>query len=210
MVSILLEKIESDRIQKAAQNMTIDLGTERDCVEWLTRSQIIDDWDVRDEPEHLRTIQNFILQNSDRAARLLGIYQKILEAKTGFSPTGTVFAMSCPLVVKDTITCKDYGEAPEGYRAYLGVPLRISTGEIIGTICSFNRNPRNFEEEEVKLISIFADRAASAVENYQLYQQLQAMNETLRSQLQKRDRNIFSKLFHGLSSYLRYLRGIDR
>ncbi|MEB3829458.1 CHASE2 domain-containing protein [Phormidium sp. CCY1219] len=49
-----------------------------DSVETIVRSRIIQGWESQDEPEHLRTISNRIL-NSDRlASRLLGIYQQIL------------------------------------------------------------------------------------------------------------------------------------
>ncbi|MGF1459412.1 MAG: AAA-like domain-containing protein [Leptolyngbyaceae cyanobacterium] len=99
--------------------------------------------------------------------------------------TGYVFQNGCPLVVEDTETCQDYGEAPEEYRSYLGVPLRLSTGEMVGTICSFHSTPRKFDEEEVRLAEIFAERAASAIENYQLYQKLQEMYDTLKQQLEK-------------------------
>lgn len=103
--------------------------------------------------------------------------------------TGYVFQNGCPLIVEDTDTCKDYGESEEGYRSYLGVPLKLSTGEIVGTICSFHGNPRKFDQEEIQLASIFAERAASAIENYQLYQQLQEMNETLHQQLERQSQN---------------------
>ncbi|WP_081980849.1 GAF domain-containing protein [Neosynechococcus sphagnicola] len=88
--------------------------------------------------------------------------------------TGTVFATGSPLVVEDVTTCSDYGQAPEGYRAYLGVPLRTPTGKVIGTICSFHHQPRHFTTEEIRLAEIFAERAATAIDNYQLYQQQQA------------------------------------
>lgn len=47
----------------------------------LVRSQIIENWESQDEPEHLRTIKNRILNNENRAARLLGIYEQILQKK---------------------------------------------------------------------------------------------------------------------------------
>ncbi|MDX2232209.1 MAG: PAS domain S-box protein [Leptolyngbyaceae cyanobacterium bins.349] len=102
------------------------------------------------------------------------------------SLTGTVVQTGSALVVEDAVTCKDYGEAPEGYQAYLGVPLRISTGEVIGTICSFQRQPRHFTEAEVQLAELFAERAATAIDNYQLYQQQQRFNEMLEAEVMKR------------------------
>jgi len=109
------------------------------------------------------------------------------------SLTGTVVKTGNCLVVEDATVCRDYGEAPEGYQAYLGVPLRTPEGNVIGTICSFNHAPRHFQEEEVRLVQIFADRAATAIDNYDLYQlqqrvnqQLQQMNQQLQAEIQER------------------------
>lgn len=102
------------------------------------------------------------------------------------SLTGTVVKTGTPLVVENAINCTEYGAAPEGYQAYLGVPLRISTGEVIGTICSFQRQTRCFTEAEVQLATLFAERAATAIDNYQLYQQQQRFNEMLETEVMKR------------------------
>jgi WD40 repeat protein len=48
-------------------------------VEDVVRTGIIDDWEVRDEQEHLKTIQDRILVNELIAVRLLGFYQQILQ-----------------------------------------------------------------------------------------------------------------------------------
>ncbi|NEP57947.1 MAG: hypothetical protein F6K31_13145, partial [Symploca sp. SIO2G7] len=45
----------------------------------IVRSQIIDNWEAQDEPEHLRTIRDRILRNEERAGALLGLYQQILS-----------------------------------------------------------------------------------------------------------------------------------
>jgi signal transduction histidine kinase len=88
---------------------------------------------------------------------------------------GTVVVSGCPLVVDDARATPEYGEPPEGYCAYLGVPLRTASGETIGTICSFQAHPRHFTPEDIRLAQIFAERAATAIDNYQLYQQQQEM-----------------------------------
>jgi len=56
----------------------IPAGDEARWVKQLVQERIIDNWESQDEPEHLRTIRDRILSNSQRAARLLGIYQQIL------------------------------------------------------------------------------------------------------------------------------------
>jgi len=55
-------------------------------VEQFVRSQIIQNWQVKDEPEHLRTIRDRLLFNEHQAGRLLGLYQRVLQAETaGYS-----------------------------------------------------------------------------------------------------------------------------
>ncbi|MDZ8189829.1 MAG: AAA-like domain-containing protein [Nostoc sp. ChiSLP02] len=56
-------------------------GTEEFWIEQLVRSQIIEHWEAKDEPEHLRTIRDRLLYHEHRAARLLGLYQRVLEAE---------------------------------------------------------------------------------------------------------------------------------
>jgi hypothetical protein len=47
-------------------------------VDRLVKTQIIHHWESRDEPEHLRTIRDRIIQQQ-KAGKLLGIYQQILQ-----------------------------------------------------------------------------------------------------------------------------------
>ncbi|NEP11687.1 MAG: ABC transporter substrate-binding protein [Symploca sp. SIO2C1] len=49
------------------------------AIEQLVRSQIIENWEFQDKPEHLRTIRDHILSNKQRAKGLLELYQKILN-----------------------------------------------------------------------------------------------------------------------------------
>ncbi|NCR25456.1 MAG: hypothetical protein GPJ25_03145 [Microcystis aeruginosa LE13-04] len=48
-------------------------------IETLIKERIINNWESHDEPVHLRTIADRLLRNQDKAGRLLGIYQQILE-----------------------------------------------------------------------------------------------------------------------------------
>jgi len=57
----------------------ISEGGEEDLVAQLVRTQVIEKWEVQDEQEHLKTIQNRILNDEQQMSRLLGIYQTILE-----------------------------------------------------------------------------------------------------------------------------------
>jgi CHASE2 domain-containing sensor protein len=55
-----------------------ELSKPEKAIEKIVRSQVIENWESQDEPEHLRTISNRILSNEQLAGRLLGIYQRIL------------------------------------------------------------------------------------------------------------------------------------
>ncbi|HEY9673291.1 MAG TPA: CHAT domain-containing protein [Waterburya sp.] len=55
-------------------------GREAEWVEQLVRAKVIENWQSQDEPEHLRTIRDRILQSSgQRTGRLLGLYQQIVQ-----------------------------------------------------------------------------------------------------------------------------------
>lgn len=69
-------------------NNPISIGSEQKWVENLVRSRIIQNWEVQDEPEHLKTIRdrlcrcaprNRILFNEKRASSLLELYQQVLQ-----------------------------------------------------------------------------------------------------------------------------------
>jgi WD40 repeat protein len=85
-----------DLVRKSSQEaidnvINIPSGTEAFWLERLVQQQIITNWEARDEPEHLRTIRDRIaprqgrdriLNNENKAGRLLGIYQQILQGET--------------------------------------------------------------------------------------------------------------------------------
>ncbi|XWK88784.1 MAG: AAA-like domain-containing protein [Phormidium sp.] len=54
-------------------------GTESFWIENLVKTRIVERWESQDEPEHLRTIRDRIERNGQRAGRILGIYQQILQ-----------------------------------------------------------------------------------------------------------------------------------
>ncbi len=97
--------------------------------------------------------------------------------------TNTVVSTGKTLQVEDTQTQTQYGKPPEGYRSYLGVPLQTPGGKTFGTICSFCVQPRSFSEEELRTVQLFAERAAVAIDNYNLYQQQQDFNQALETEV---------------------------
>ena len=97
--------------------------------------------------------------------------------------TNTVFTTGQTLTVEDVRQTSESGDLPDGYLCYLGVPLRTAQGEIIGTICSFNRQPRQFNDAEIRTAELFAERAATAIDNYHLYQLQLQFNDRLETEV---------------------------
>ncbi|MBD2255230.1 AAA-like domain-containing protein [Nostoc parmelioides] len=58
---------------------TIQIGNEKNWIEKLVNSKVIENWETQDEPEHLKTIRDRLLTNEQRATQLLGLYQQILQ-----------------------------------------------------------------------------------------------------------------------------------
>ncbi|MBK1989152.1 AAA family ATPase [Sphaerospermopsis aphanizomenoides BCCUSP55] len=53
--------------------------TEKAWIENLIRTNIIENWETQDEPEHLRTISDRILKGEIPATKMLELYQEVLE-----------------------------------------------------------------------------------------------------------------------------------
>lgn len=54
-------------------------GEKKPSVDAIAQARIIDNWSAQDEPPHLRTICDRILYHEQRASRLLGLYQQVLQ-----------------------------------------------------------------------------------------------------------------------------------
>lgn len=71
------------RLVQTAQPDTHCLTPEDEAV-WVdetVRSQLIEDWQTQDDPEHLRTIRDRIECNRERTGRLLATYQRVWDAE---------------------------------------------------------------------------------------------------------------------------------
>ncbi len=125
--------------------------------------------------------------NSDRVLasnRDLGGYEKVYALHG--TVTENVVRSGTLLAVDDIDRCTECGQMPEGYHAYLGVPLRLPSGDVIGTICSFHATPRKFSDAERQIVGLFAERAAVAIDNFQLYQRQREFNSRLEQEVQSR------------------------
>lgn len=94
------------------------------------------------------------------------------------------------LNVEDATITPQYGKPPQGYCSYLGVPLQLPNGEVVGTLCYFNKQKRHYTSEEEKISELFAERAAIALDNHELYQQQKQYANNLEHQVNQRTREL--------------------
>jgi GAF domain-containing protein len=71
-----------------------------------------------------------------------------------------------------------------GYRSLLGVPL-MRSGQPIGVLFLGRREVEPFSDDQVDLVSTFADQAVIAIENVRLFEEVQARTEDLAESLQQ-------------------------
>lgn len=88
----------------------LPITNEAEWVEELVKVRLLENWEAQDNPEHLRTIRDRIVRSKQRAGRLLGLYQQILqqgEVVADHSPEQTELQLS-GLVVKQQGTLTVY------------------------------------------------------------------------------------------------------
>lgn len=91
-----------------------------------------------------------------------------------------------PLYIKDARHHPEESRRMQGYACYLGVPIQLFGGKIVGTLCSFSMQPRHYDAETIAIVKIFAERASIAMDHDRLYQQEQAFAERLDVEITKR------------------------
>lgn len=106
---------------------------------------------------------------------------------TAYSPEGEVSTYvvqtGTPLRLVDGREDARFGRVPDGYASYMGVPLIPPDGQTIGTVCYFGNAPRRFSDAELDVAVLFAERAATAIDNFNLYQRLAQLNDNLQEQV---------------------------
>jgi signal transduction histidine kinase len=87
--------------------------------------------------------------------------------------TGTTFCHFAiesegPLVINDTVADPVYRQVPTvtslGVRAYLGIPMQLSSGERIGSFCAIDFQPRNWSALDVEVMSELAASTLREIE----------------------------------------------
>ncbi|BDA74122.1 putative Chase2 sensor protein [Calothrix sp. PCC 7716] len=77
---LLTQKVCNLLIRDLNQSKVL-VGKEEKWVEGVVRNEIIDNWEVKDEHEHLKTIRDRLIVNEQISVALLGLYQQILQQR---------------------------------------------------------------------------------------------------------------------------------
>lgn len=95
-------------------------------------------------------------------------------------------ALGEPAIIAD-LGMYDYPTtlSPEWARSFVGSPIQVE-GNVIGFLCLGSRRPCFFSDDHASKLKIFANQAALAIQNAQLYQELEAFSEHLVEAVEER------------------------
>ncbi len=138
----------------------------------------------------------FRLREGDRLVlgSTYGLARHVMLAPSvhvGESLSGLVMEQARPVAVPDirelerSLLQHQDAALAHGVVALLGVPVRYRD-RIIGVLNVFGKERRTFSEEEIRLLGVFADHAAIAIENARLYREIQQHAATLEARVKER------------------------
>ena len=112
------------------------------------------------------------------------------QAQISYTVLGEVAQSKKPVLLQDAMTDERFSRQSSvlelNLRSVLCVPL-LTRSELVGMIYADNRRVSGrFSQEDVDLMVIFANQAASAIENARLYQELEAWAHTLEQRVADR------------------------
>jgi signal transduction histidine kinase len=125
--------------------------------------------------------ENLVLLSASEPAQDFSVQPK-LSIHEGL--TGEVVSQNRVVAVKKLLENNKLSEwqrealGRAGYRSFLGIPMRVAD-RIIGTLTVFSVEEREFQAEEILLMSAFADQAAIAIENANLFAEVKAKSVEL-------------------------------
>jgi PAS domain S-box-containing protein len=104
--------------------------------------------------------------------------------------TATVARQGEPMIIEDARGHPLYADIDAsqwGVHAIAGYPLKRQE-RVIGVFTATYLAPHQFNHDEIRILNLLADQAAVAIENAQLYRQIQAYSEELEGQVVARTR----------------------
>jgi signal transduction histidine kinase len=146
------------------------------------------------------------------AAGLKKKWRKKARLRVGEGIMGQVAATGEPIYVPDVHEMDDFIFFDRDFHSLLTVPL-VTQNRVLGTLSIDHRLPNAFSAEDERLVAIAAAQAAVAIENAQLFQDLQDRAASLAQaykELQEIDRmkdELVQNVSHELRTPLTFVRG---
>jgi len=110
-----------------------------------------------------------------------------------------------PLVVENAVEHELVRENPAvddlGVIAYLGVPIRTSSGNVLGSFCAINSSPRSWSEEELSFMHDIAAAVVNEIELRLSRDQLKQSYDDLKAS-EERQEELIHMIVHDLRSPL--------
>lgn len=197
------------------------LKTNRDIASLLDRDlllpKIIDEAMrlVKADGGHFRIFEDDeLVMHSPRHAGGPGIRRLSVQE----SLSGKVMREKRPIAIKDihgdTDVIPPHHELAResGYRSFLGVPLIVGE-RVLGTINLFSKEDRVFSQHQISLISFFANQAAVAMQNADMFAEIQKQATALKglnTELEEANRTkseFLSAMSHELRTPLHVIMG---
>jgi PAS domain S-box-containing protein len=112
--------------------------------------------------------------------------QEEIRLKVGDCIPGVAVMRGEPILSEDLQKdehCRRLRLREAGFRSMLSLPLRAGGGKIVGALDLLSRRLRKFTTAEIKLLEIIASQIGTAVENAQLFGEIQQRAEALAQEI---------------------------
>jgi len=133
---------------------------------------------------------NFLYQTACKISKLINCSQLIIVICQGSteqiiaSDDNTYKTEKYKNIVSKTIKyIRQNREYKKAFNNYIYIPLQTITGEIIGAICALKKQALSYTKEEILTLEMFAELAATKIDNYRLNQQQKKMSSIFKTKI---------------------------
>lgn len=135
-------------------------------------------------------LDNFLYQTACKISKLVNCSQLIIiicqeSTEQIIASNNTTYkAEKYKNIINKTIKyIRQNREYKKALNEYIYIPLKIITGEIVGAICALKRQALSYTKEEIITLEMFAELAATKIDNYRLSQQQKEISSVFQTKI---------------------------